>query len=123
LQTELAAGFPLGEDLAETEKEGPEVREFSPGFPIFKGKIASYNMTSASDIRNKVIDQLMTIKDANYLRALSDMIKSSHIQQETVPLTEEQKIMLVMSEDDILAGRTIDQLTLNERELEWLKRK
>lgn len=49
------------------------------------------------------------------------MIKSSHIQEDVVPLTEEQKIMLAMSEDDIQAGRTIDQLTLTERELEWLK--
>jgi hypothetical protein len=30
--------------------------------------------------------------------------------------------MLAMSEEDSKAGRTIDQLTLNERELEWLKR-
>ncbi len=50
------------------------------------------------------------------------MIKSLHVQEEVVPLTEEQRIMLVMSEDDIQAGRTIDPLTLNERELEWLKR-
>ena len=78
-------------------------------------------MISASDIRNKVIDQLMAIKDANYLRALSDMIKSSHEQEKKVPLTEEQKIMLTMSEEDIVAGRTIDQLTLHERELQWLK--
>jgi hypothetical protein len=35
----------------------------------------------------------------------------------------EQKLMLAMSEDDIKEGRTIDQLTLNEREMEWLKRK
>ena len=55
-------------------------------------------MTSATDIRNRVIEQLMTIKDAGHLRALSDMIKSSHVQEEIVPLTEEQKIMLVMSE-------------------------
>ncbi|MBL7872582.1 MAG: hypothetical protein JNM78_13275 [Cyclobacteriaceae bacterium] len=80
-------------------------------------------MTSANDIRNKIIDQLLAIKDSDYLRALSDMIKRSHVQQETVPLTEEQKIMLALSEEDIKAGRTIDQLTLNERELEWLKRK
>lgn len=64
----------------------------------------------------------MAIKDAGYLQALSDMINSSHVQEEVVPLTEEQKIMLVMSEEDIKAGRTIDQLTLNERELEWLKK-
>lgn len=66
-------------------------------------------MTSATDIRNQVIDQLMVIKDAGYLRALSDMINSSHVQEEVVPLTEEQKIMLVMSEEDIKAERTVDQ--------------
>lgn len=65
----------------------------------------------------------MAIKDTGYLRALSDMIDRSHVQDETVSLTEEQKIMLAMSEEDLKAGRTIDQLTLNERELEWLKRK
>ncbi len=80
-------------------------------------------MTSATDIRNRVIDQLLAIKDADYLRALSDVIKSSHVQEEVVPLTEEQKIMLVMSEEDIKAERTIDQNTLNERELQWLKGK
>ena len=78
---------------------------------------------STTDIRNKVIDQLMAIKDAEFLRALSDMIDRAHVQENAIPLTEEQKIMLSMSEEDILAGRTIDQFTLNERELEWLKRK
>ena len=80
-------------------------------------------MTSTTDIRNRVIDQLLSIRDADYLRALSDMIKSSHVQEEVVPLTEEQKIMLVMSEEDIKAGRTVDQLALNEREIQWLKEK
>lgn len=80
-------------------------------------------MTSTTDIRNRVIDQLLSNRDADYLRALSDMIKSSHVQEEVVPLTEKQKIMLVMSEEDIKAGRTVDQLALNERELQWLKEK
>ncbi len=99
------------------------LKEFSSGFSIFIGIKTFKNVISATDIRNKVIDQLMAIKDAEYLRALSDMIDHSHVQEDAVPLTEEQKIMLVMSDDDIKAGRTIDQLTLNERELEWLKRK
>jgi hypothetical protein len=80
-------------------------------------------MISTTDIRNKVIDQLMAIKDAEFLRALSDMIERAHVQENAVQLTEEQKIMLAMSEEDIKTGRTIDQITLNERELEWLKRK
>lgn len=80
-------------------------------------------MISTSDIRNKIIDQLMSIKDPEFLRALSDMIDRAHVQENAVQLTEEQKFMLTMSEEDIAEGRTIDQLTLNERELEWLKRK
>ena len=80
-------------------------------------------MIAATDIRNKVIDQLLAIKDTGYLQALSDMIDRSHVQDETVSLTEEQKIMLAMSEEDLKAEKTIDQFTLNERELEWLKRK
>jgi len=99
------------------------VRYFLPVFlSLFTG-LTSNKITSATDIRNQVIDQLMAIKDAGYLRALSDMINSSRVQEAVVPLTEEQKIILVMSEEDIKAGRTIDQPTLNERELEWLNRK
>ena len=80
-------------------------------------------MISTTDIRNKVIDQVMAIKDGEFLRALSDIIDRSHVQEDAISLTEEQKVMLAMSEEDIKAGRTIDQHTLNERELEWLQRK
>lgn len=65
----------------------------------------------------------MGIKDAEFLRALSEMIDKSRVQGNAVQLTEEQKVMLAMSEEDIEGGKTIDQLTLNDRELEWLKRK
>lgn len=80
-------------------------------------------MISTTEIRNKVIDQLMAIKDAEFLRALSEMIERSRVEERDIQLTEEQKAMLTMSEDDIRQGRTIDQMTLNERDLEWLKRK
>ena len=50
------------------------------------------------------------------------MIDGVPVQEEAVRLTEVQKIMLAMSEEDIRAGRTIDHFTLRERELEWLKR-
>lgn len=80
-------------------------------------------LTSASDIRNKLIDQLMAIEDADFLMALSAVIDKANVQETTVPLTEDQKVMLAMSEVDITSGKTIDQLTLTERELEWLKGK
>lgn len=93
-------------------------------FSIFIGNTnCTERMATATEIRNRVIDQLMTIKDAGYLQALSDMIRTSHVQEETVGLTEEQKIMLAMSEEDVEAGRTIEQQMLHERELRWLKGK
>ena len=51
------------------------------------------------------------------------MIDSSNIQDAKISLTEEQKIMLTMSDTDIQTGRLIDQDSLNKQELEWLKEK
>ncbi len=79
-------------------------------------------MNSAAEIRNRVIDQIMAIKDTSYLKALSDMIGHSHV-EEVISFTEEQKAMLLMSEDDIKTNKVIEQDALNERELQWLKGK
>jgi hypothetical protein len=81
------------------------------------------DMATSSEIRNRVIDSLMSIDNQEYLKALEKMIKSSNIEHSKVPLTEEQKIMLTMSDKDILNGKFIDQQTLNERELGWLTKK
>lgn len=80
-------------------------------------------MSSLSEIRNRVIESLLSIDNPEYLEALEKMIKSSNVEHLQVPLTEEQKIMLAMSDDDIQNRRIIDQQTLNEQELEWLTKK
>jgi hypothetical protein len=58
-------------------------------------------MATVNEIRNRVIDSLMSIKDPHYLKALEDMINTSNVEHSVIPLTEEQKIMLAMSDDDI----------------------
>ncbi|WP_420319003.1 hypothetical protein [Ekhidna sp.] len=80
-------------------------------------------MATLNEIRNRVIDSLMSIDNSQYLQALEKMIKSSNVEHDKIPLTEEQKIMLAMSEDDIQNGRMIDQDSLNKQELKWLKEK
>ena len=77
-------------------------------------------MATTSEIRNRLIDLLMTINNSEYLIALEKIIESSSVQQSKVLLTEEQKIMLAMSDDDIKNGRVLDQESLNEEELKWL---
>ncbi|MEB2780006.1 hypothetical protein U3A58_06355 [Algoriphagus sp. C2-6-M1] len=80
-------------------------------------------MNKAREIRNRLIDRLMTINNTDYLTALEKVIATSNIQELTITLTEEQKLMLTRSDDDIKHGRIIDQDSLNEQELEWLKEK
>lgn len=62
---------------------------------------------TVATIRNRVIDQLFAIDDADYLIALSRMINQARPEAGRVTLSEDQKLMLAMSEDDIAAGRTI----------------
>lgn len=80
-------------------------------------------MASTSEIRNRLIDRLMAISNSDYLKALEKMIDSSNIQETSIALTEEQKLMLTMSDEDIKTCRIIDQESLNKQELEWLKEK
>lgn len=80
-------------------------------------------MASTSEIRNRLIDRLMAISNSDYLKALEKMIDSSNIQETSIVLTEEQKLMLAMSDEDIKTGRIIDQESLNKQELEWLNEK
>ena len=79
-------------------------------------------MSTTREIRNRVIDSLMGINNEEYLIALEKMILSSNVEEVKIQLTEEQKIMLTMSDDDIQNGRVINQETLKQRELEWLRK-
>ena len=56
-------------------------------------------MASTSEIRNRLIDRLMAIRNSDYLKALEKMIDSSNIQEASIALTEEQKIAVVHSLD------------------------
>jgi hypothetical protein len=80
-------------------------------------------MNSSTDIRNQLIDQLMTISDRDFLMHLSNIISEAKIQSSMVALTEEQKLLLAMSDADIAQGNVIEQSVLHERELQWLKGK
>jgi len=105
------------------EKDRGEVKGEYVRFKMDIILISLHYMATLKDIRNRVIDSLMSIDNPEYLIALEKMIKSSNIEHSKVPLTEEQKIMLAMSDDDIQSGRLIDQKSLNEQELEWLTKK
>ncbi|RKE94673.1 hypothetical protein [Ichthyenterobacterium magnum] len=77
-------------------------------------------MATVDNIRNGLIDKILSIKNKDFLVALDKIITSSSSESETVELTNEQKIMLEMSEQDIKDGKLISQEAMNKRNLEWL---
>ena len=60
------------------------------------------------------------IKNSAFLDTLDKLISSSSSEFDIVELTNEQKMMLDMSEEDIKNGKLISQEALKKRNLEWL---
>ena len=80
-------------------------------------------MATVDILRNGIIDKLLTISDEEYLKTLLQLIENSDVKHEKVVLTKEQKLMLEMSEKDLLDGQIISQNDLDKSDLEWLKGK
>lgn len=79
-------------------------------------------MESVNTIRTNLIDKILSIQNVEFLKALDNLVSSSS-QENTVKLTEEQKLMLQMSEEDILAGRIVSQEKIDLEDIKWLKNK
>jgi len=77
-------------------------------------------MANVDNIRNELIDKILSIKNKDFLVALDKLISSSSSESEIIELTKEQKKMLEMSEKDIANGKLISQDAMDKRNLEWL---
>ena len=64
--------------------------------------------------------KILSIKNKEFLEALDKLITSSASELDMVELTDEQKEMLKMSENDVKAGKLISQEAMDKRNLEWL---
>ncbi|MBS9461902.1 hypothetical protein KIM67_05725 [Flagellimonas sp. 389] len=77
-------------------------------------------MATVDKIRNGLIDKILTIRNKQFLEAIDQLITSSASENEIVELSDEQKQMLKMSEEDIQNGSLISQDEMDKRNLEWL---
>jgi len=80
-------------------------------------------METVDQIRNSLIGKIQTITNKDFLLALNNLISSSSVASAETELTEEQELMLQMSEDDIHYGRTISQDDLKTKTKAWLNTK
>lgn len=78
-------------------------------------------MTAIDNIRNGIIDKLLTINNIDYLSAIYKLVENNKIGSDVVKLSESQIKMLKMSDIDIMEGNLISQEELDKTDLEWLK--
>ena len=78
-------------------------------------------MATIDTLRNNIIGKLLTISNKDYLAALYQLLEKSSPDNAYVQLTEEQILMMQLSDEDIENNRLISQNQLNRNDLEWLK--
>lgn len=78
-------------------------------------------MDRTDNIRNDIIDKLLTISNEDYLSALYQLVEKSNADDDVVKLTKEQRKMLGLSENDIKSGNLISQEQLDKEDRKWLK--
>lgn len=78
-------------------------------------------MSTTDILRNDIIDKLLTINNKDYLSALYQLVSTSSVDSDIVQLTEEQVLMLQLSDNDIKSGKLISQNQLDKDDLQWLK--
>ncbi|TKB96956.1 hypothetical protein [Pedobacter cryophilus] len=78
-------------------------------------------MTGTDNLRNSIIDKLLTISNKDYLSALYQLVEKSSIDNDIVKLSDEQILMLQLSDNDIKKERLISQDQLDKSDLEWIK--
>lgn len=78
-------------------------------------------MSTTDILRNSIIDKLLTISNNDYLSALYQLVTVSAVDKDIVELSEEQILMLQLSDDDIKNGKLISQNQLDKNDMTWLK--
>ena len=80
-------------------------------------------MATVDTLRNNLIDKLLTISNKDYLSALNKLIDNSAVDSDVIKLTDEQILMLHLSDEDIKFDRLVPQEQVDKNDLEWLKGK
>jgi len=78
-------------------------------------------MNQADILRNNIIDKLLTISNKDYLAALFQLVDNSSVDKDIIKLSEEQILMLQLSDKDIAEGRLSSQEDVDKNDMKWLK--
>jgi hypothetical protein len=80
-------------------------------------------MTTIDNLKNNLIDKILSVSNEKFLIAIDNLITSTNASEEVVVLTSDQKQLLNLSEKDIEQKLLISQDEMVKRNLEWLNAK
>jgi len=70
-------------------------------------------------VKNRLIDRILLVDNSSFLEAIEEIIIANQ-KNNYLKLSDSQKKMLQLSEDDIKYGRLISEEELDENDKEWI---
>lgn len=78
-------------------------------------------MATVDQIKDNLIEKISSINNREVWEALDNFISNTSKDSDVVKLTEAQKKMLQLSEEDIRNGQLISQDAMIKKNLKWLR--
>jgi len=80
-------------------------------------------MENIEVLRSKLVERIFSTKNVDFLQAIENLFLSVQPEEESDKyiLSETQKEMILMAEEDIKYGRTISDEELRKSDEEWMK--
>ena len=75
-------------------------------------------MTTIDNLKNNLIDKILSVSNEKFLLAIDNLITSTNASEEVVMLTSDQKQLLNLSEKDIEQKLLISQDEMVKRNLD-----
>ena len=80
-------------------------------------------MENIEALRTKLVERIFSTKNVNFLQAIENLFLSVESQEHSDKyiLSENQKELILLAEEDIKYGRTISDDELRKLDEEWMK--
>ena len=78
-------------------------------------------MENLETLRASLVQKIFSTDNLNLLEAINQIFSSTEVEEKEYKLSENQKKLLMLAEDDIKYGRLVSDEELRKMDEEWMK--
>ena len=78
-------------------------------------------MENLETLRASLVQKIFSTDNLNLLEAINQIFSSTEVEEKEYKLSENQKKLLMLAEDDIKYGRLVSDEELGKMDEEWMK--